>query len=212
MYYLIFFQDKFKKKAEDRAREDAALDEPKPYVKPVQRDNLRQRDFKVDVAAGVGKTRLISSVKDKRSPLFFKKLNDPSKLPLLNVFYLWQPCGGACINANTYTLTRTHQHVLTCTPPSTDAVLSLLVLFCIIAHLGDLGDVRADQVRDENGGYHCTVCDCILRDSMTWLDHLNGKKHQRNLGMSMRVKNVGVETVKAKLAAKKRARALAKQG
>lgn len=68
--FLIFFQDKFKKKAEDRAREDAALDEPKPYVKPVQRDNLRQRDFKVDVAAGVGKTRLISSVKDKRSPLF----------------------------------------------------------------------------------------------------------------------------------------------
>lgn len=47
---------------------------------------------------------------------------------------------------------------------------------------------------------------------MTWLDHLNGKKHQRNLGMSMRVENVGVETVKAKLAAKKRARALAKQG
>lgn len=139
--FLIFFQDKFKKKAEDRAREDAALDEPKPYVKPVQRDNLRQRDFKVDVAAGVGKTRLISSVKDKRSPLFKKKLNDPSKLPLLNVFYLWQPCGGACINANMYTLTRTHQHVLTCTPPSTDAVLSLLVLFCIIAHLGDLGDV-----------------------------------------------------------------------
>lgn len=141
IYAVIFFQDKFKKKAEDRAREDAALDEPKPYVKPVQRDNLRQRDFKVDVAAGVGKTRLISSVKDKRSPFFYKKINDPSKLPLLNVFYLWQPCGGACINANTYTLTRTHQHVLTCTPPSTDAVLSLLVLFCIIAHLGDLGDV-----------------------------------------------------------------------
>lgn len=67
-------------------------------------------------------------------------------------------------------------------------------------------------MRDKNGGYHCTVCDCILRDSMTWLDHLNGKKHQRNLGMSMRVENVGVETVKAKLAAKKRARALAKQG
>lgn len=37
-------------------------------------------------------------------------------------------------------------------------------------------------------------------------------RHQRNLGMSMRVENVGVDAVKAKLAAKKRARALAKQG
>lgn len=36
-------------------------------------------------------------------------------------------------------------------------------------------------------GWHCRVCDCFLKDSMTYLDHINGRKHQRNLGYSMRV-------------------------
>jgi U4/U6.U5 tri-snRNP component SNU23 len=36
-------------------------------------------------------------------------------------------------------------------------------------------------------GWHCKVCDCFLKDSNTYLDHINGKKHQRNLGYSMRV-------------------------
>jgi hypothetical protein len=31
------------------------------------------------------------------------------------------------------------------------------------------------------------VCDCILRDSMSYLDHINGKYHNRALGMNMRV-------------------------
>lgn len=211
MYYLIFFQDKFKKKAEDRAREDAALDEPKPYVKPVQRDNLRQRDFKVDVAAGVGKTRLISSVKDKRSPLFLKKNKRPFKAAsaecVLSMATVWgrlHQCKHVYAHSHTSTCAHMHASFHRCgiIPFGT------FLYYCTLGGPGG----RADQVRDKNGGYHCTVCDCILRDSMTWLDHLNGKKHQRNLGMSMRVENVGVETVKAKLAAKKRARALAKQG
>lgn len=36
-------------------------------------------------------------------------------------------------------------------------------------------------------GYYCSVCDCILRDSASYLDHINGKYHNRALGMSMRV-------------------------
>ncbi len=34
---------------------------------------------------------------------------------------------------------------------------------------------------------------------MSWLDHVNGKKHNRNLGMSMRVERATVETVQAKI-------------
>ena len=31
-------------------------------------------------------------------------------------------------------------------------------------------------------GWHCKVCDCFLKDSATYLDHINGRKHQRHLG------------------------------
>lgn len=35
-------------------------------------------------------------------------------------------------------------------------------------------------------GWHCRVCDCFLKDSLTYLDHINGRKHQRHLGYTMR--------------------------
>ena len=44
-------------------------------------------------------------------------------------------------------------------------------------------------------GWHCRVCDCFLKDSLTYLDHINGKKHQRYLGYSMRVEKSTVEEV-----------------
>ncbi|KAL7489940.1 hypothetical protein ACHAW6_015676 [Cyclotella cf. meneghiniana] len=44
-------------------------------------------------------------------------------------------------------------------------------------------------------GWHCRVCDCFLKDSLTYLDHINGRKHQRYLGYSMRVEKSTVEEV-----------------
>jgi U4/U6.U5 tri-snRNP component SNU23 len=44
-----------------------------------------------------------------------------------------------------------------------------------------------DGVTKSGVGWHCSVCDCFLKDSMTYLDHINGRKHQRKLGYSMRV-------------------------
>jgi hypothetical protein len=29
------------------------------------------------------------------------------------------------------------------------------------------------------------VCDCTLKDSVAWLDHINGKKHNRALGYAV---------------------------
>ena len=48
-------------------------------------------------------------------------------------------------------------------------------------------------------GWHCKVCDCYLKDSMTYLDHINGRKHQRHLGYSMRVEKSTKSEVTSKL-------------
>ena len=54
---------------------------------------------------------------------------------------------------------------------------------------GSAGDQAkaGDGVVKTGIGWHCKVCDCFLKDSHTYLDHINGKKHQRKLGYSMRV-------------------------
>ena len=51
----------------------------------------------------------------------------------------------------------------------------------------DVHSIKADVVVKTGVGWHCKVCDCFLKDSHTYLDHINGRKHQRKLGYSMRV-------------------------
>ncbi len=47
-------------------------------------------------------------------------------------------------------------------------------------------------------GYYCQICDILLKDSNTWLDHLNGKKHNRLLGMNLKVQRKGADDIKNK--------------
>ena len=69
----------------------------------------------------------------------------------------------------------------------------------------DSGAGKIKRVQGGDGGYYCEVCECSLRDSVAYLDHINGKKHQRKLGFSMRVASSTVADVKARLASRKRA-------
>lgn len=34
---------------------------------------------------------------------------------------------------------------------------------------------------DKLSGYYCKICDCTLRDSITYLDHINGRKRKHEI-------------------------------
>ncbi|KAJ3011346.1 zinc finger, matrin-type 2 [Thoreauomyces humboldtii] len=57
---------------------------------------------------------------------------------------------------------------------------------------------------NQQPGFYCKECDCTLKDSVSYLDHINGARHQKNLGMSMKVERSSVDQVRARLANLKR--------
>lgn len=49
-------------------------------------------------------------------------------------------------------------------------------------------------------GFHCATCNASFTSSDAYLDHCNGRVHQRNLGLSLRVERVDeVDRVKTRL-------------
>uniref|UniRef100_T1JGB3 U1-type domain-containing protein n=1 Tax=Strigamia maritima TaxID=126957 RepID=T1JGB3_STRMM len=62
--------------------------------------------------------------------------------------------------------------------------------------IGKSSIVSKTTNQSQSGGYFCDVCDCCVKDSMNYLDHINSKKHQENLGMKMEPERSSLESVK----------------
>ena len=78
-------------------------------------------------------------------------------------------------------------------------------------NLEDRVGSRTYQVGDQEenkdkAGYYCKLCDANFKDSGSYVSHINGKKHQKMKGVSMRVEKVGADKVRDKLRALKEAK------
>jgi U4/U6.U5 tri-snRNP component SNU23 len=63
-----------------------------------------------------------------------------------------------------------------------------------------VGKVTAVNAKDKSsGGFHCALCDVLLRDSISYTNHVNGRKHLRKAGISEYTKKSTLEDVLAVL-------------
>ncbi|KAG4101017.1 hypothetical protein H8356DRAFT_1306195 [Neocallimastix lanati (nom. inval.)] len=67
-------------------------------------------------------------------------------------------------------------------------------------YLGKSQVVQTSGSAAKQPGFYCKVCDCTIKDSVNYLDHINGKRHQSKLNRTMKVERSSIEDVRAKLA------------
>lgn len=67
--------------------------------------------------------------------------------------------------------------------------------------VGRVEIIKPNSIEFARGGagYFCEVCQCLLKDSASYLDHCNGKRHNRALGYSNRSERADVSSVKSRI-------------
>ncbi|GAM29251.1 hypothetical protein SAMD00019534_124270, partial [Acytostelium subglobosum LB1] len=73
----------------------------------------------------------------------------------------------------------------------------------LVKRIGKANVIDGVTPMNNQGGFYCELCDCLMKDSVGWLDHINSKRHNRMEGKSMRVEKATLSQVKNKLKAKK---------
>ena len=74
----------------------------------------------------------------------------------------------------------------------------------ILNRVGKTVTITANTDIKNRGGFYCELCNVELKDSNSYLDHINGKKHQSLLGMSMKAERATLTQVQEKFELLKR--------
>lgn len=75
-----------------------------------------------------------------------------------------------------------------------------------------IGASKNGVIKKMGAGWHCSVCNCMLKDSNAYLDHINGRRHLKQLGFSMRVERSTESDLMAKLSQLKKKKEQALEG
>jgi len=66
-------------------------------------------------------------------------------------------------------------------------------------NVGKFIAVSSGAPESKQGGFYCDMCECHMKDSQNFLDHINGKKHQRLLGTSLHSERATLQQVRERL-------------
>ena len=67
-------------------------------------------------------------------------------------------------------------------------------------YLDEIKGTKIEKINDKiKNVFYCKICECSFTDNSSYMEHINGKKHNKVLGMNMRVEKIDLNKVRDKL-------------